>query len=100
MDRETLTQAAVIAATHFNNEAAKHFPPNYDVDGGSAIPDVAIEPLEEAIVWFIAEVVQLYIDAGSEREVTLENEKLREAIRDELNYWSQSTKEQYQHGTD
>lgn len=52
------------------------------------IPQGAVEPITDQLVTVIAEVIQSWIDAGSEREVTMENETLHQAIYDELKGWS------------
>lgn len=60
------------------------------------IPDEAVDVLTEITVSIIADLIQAYIDAGSEREVTHENEDLREAIRREYNDWSVAEFRRYQ----
>src|SRR5215470_5403835 len=52
------------------------------------IPADHLDAITEGLVQVIAEVIQVWIDAGSEREVTMENEGLFRAIRDELAGWS------------
>jgi hypothetical protein len=59
-----------------------------------AIPKEAIVPMVEGFQILIAEFIQAWIDAGSEREVTMENDNLFEAIRDELLGWSNAPKEE------
>lgn len=58
-----------------------------------AIPVEAIVPMVEGFQILIAEFIQAWIDAGSEREVTMENDELFEAIRNELLGWSDAPKE-------
>jgi hypothetical protein len=83
----------------FEEVAAKiveDFPTEYR-EGTSAplIPDDAVEVMTEITVLFIADFIQAYIDAGSEREATYEDDDLREAIRKSYNDWSVSDFEQF-----
>lgn len=52
------------------------------------IPYEAVEEVAEAMQLEIANAIQLWIDAGSERDATMENEQLREALIAELFGWS------------
>lgn len=65
-----------------------------DVVGGpgkvshfDAIPQSAVDPMTDIVVGLVAELVQGYIDAGSERDVTMEDDKLREGIRQHFQAW-------------
>jgi hypothetical protein len=51
-----------------------------------AIPNYAVDEISEHLTGFIAEVLQTWLDAGSERDVTLEN--LYDPIRREVASWS------------
>jgi hypothetical protein len=62
---------------------ALHFPPE-DMEGMSVIPDAAVPYLCDAILMVVAEVIAVYIDAGSERESTMENEELWAALEGEF----------------
>jgi hypothetical protein len=53
-----------------------------------AIPQQSVEDLAFDLVSVIAEIIQAWIDAGSERDVTMANEALFRAIYDELKGWS------------
>lgn len=81
------------------DDIVKRFPrpddTNEDLPVGM-IPDEAVDVLTEITVSIIADLIQAYIDAGSEREVTHENEDLREAIRREYNDWSVAEFRRYQ----
>ena len=55
--------------------------------GGGLIPDPAVPIIAEAIMSFTAEVIQAYIDAGSERDATMENETLFAALEGEIGGW-------------
>ena len=57
-------------------------------DFGKQINKDALEPLTDGIMLFIADIVATLIDAGSEREVVLENDTLRDAISAELKDWA------------
>lgn len=50
------------------------------------VPDRAVEPLTDAIVTFAAELLQTYLDAGSERDVT--DEDLRPTIEKHVKEWT------------
>ena len=66
------------------NEALKPVPvPNQDVTG---LPAAAVPVLATVLTEIVAEVIQYYIDAGSERDVT--HECLGPAIENELWGWS------------
>ena len=60
-----------------------YFPRN-----GLFVPHESVEPIADAMQAIIAEALQAWIDAGSEREVTMENEQLREALVAEVFGWS------------
>lgn len=51
------------------------------------VPKEDVLPLTFLFVDLIAEVLQSYLDAGSEREVTHEDEALREAIYNAIAGW-------------
>ena len=58
-------------------------------EGGSpSIPDPAVPIIVEAIMSFTAEVIQAYIDAGSERDATMGNEALWDALEGEIGGWA------------
>lgn len=77
------------AARLIGNELERTYPAvdNPDV-GAPAIPAEAVEDITETLQLVIAEVIQAWIDAGSEREVTLECEPLYLALRNHLYGWS------------
>jgi len=52
------------------------------------IPDPAVPVICEAVMTFVAELIQSYIDAGSEREATMENEVLFQALEGEIGGWA------------
>lgn len=52
-----------------------------------AIPADAVDALAEFWVVAIAESFQAWLDAGSEREVTFEDQELREGIRHAVKEW-------------
>lgn len=54
---------------------------------GRCIDDVAVEALADRLQEIIAYVVSDIIDAGSEREVILEDEQLALALRTTLKDW-------------
>ena len=62
--------------------------PAVEVNGALLIPHQKLDQVTEMIQEVIAEVVVTWIDAGSERDAVMENEKLRAAIREELLGWS------------
>lgn len=47
-----------------------------------------VEAITEGVMIAIAEALQVWIDAGSEREAVMENESLRAAIQAEVHGWS------------
>lgn len=53
----------------------------------SAMSLTAIEPLVDVFTKAIANTIQLYINAGSERDVTNEDEILREGLLHALREW-------------
>lgn len=63
----------------------KHYPRNEGEP--PSINREHLEELTDHLIMVIAEVIQAWIDAGSEREVTMENEELRKAIHNELEGW-------------
>ena len=62
---------------------AQHYPPE-DMNGMQLIPDAAVPVLCDAVLMVVAEVIAVYIDAGSERESTMENEVLWAALEGEF----------------
>src|SRR5215472_8235460 len=62
--------------------------PAVPIEGATGINGDYLEDITDQVVVFIAELVQAFINAGSEREVTYENEELRHAIYEELRGWS------------
>lgn len=56
-------------------------------DGFFSIDSTKIESLTLELQSFIAEVVASILDAGSEREVVLENQELTDALTNELKGW-------------
>jgi hypothetical protein len=62
--------------------------PAVDIEGATGINGDYLEDLTDQVVVFIAELIQAFINAGSEREVTYENDALRNAIYEELRGWS------------
>jgi hypothetical protein len=65
-----------------------HLEHRYPRTEGRFIPQNHVEDIAIALQGVIAEVIQAWIDAGSERDVTMENEELFRAIYDELKGWS------------
>ena len=55
--------------------------------GGYFINPKAVDDLADALQAVIAEVVSTIIDAGSERDAVMENDKLSAAIAEELRGW-------------
>lgn len=53
-----------------------------------AVPRKHVEEITVQLQTVIAEVLQAWLEAGSERDVTMENETLYRAIYDELASWS------------
>jgi hypothetical protein len=53
------------------------------------IPKEDIEKLTSLVVQLCAELIQQYIDAGSEREVTYEDEMLYNAVKQAFERWSE-----------
>jgi hypothetical protein len=51
-----------------------------------AIPNEAVDSVSEHLTGFIAEVLQAWLDAGSERDATIE--ALYDPIRREVSSWS------------
>jgi hypothetical protein len=62
----------------------------------STIPDNVIPVLVDMATGFVAELIQNYIDAGSEREVTIEDEVLNGALTKAFDDWSHSSSQFYQ----
>lgn len=63
-------------------------PREKDYDGPCELIDAdRVDDLTDALMRFVAEVVVCIVDAGSEREVVVENEALRGAIFEELKGW-------------
>lgn len=63
-------------------------PVSLEDDGPTnCIPDPAVPIIAVAVMTLVAEVLQAYIDAGSEREVTMENEILYSALEGEIGGW-------------
>jgi len=60
------------------------------------IPDEVVEPLSEHLTLFIAQVLQSWIDAGSERDVTLE--ELYEPIEEHIKSWAYTEWRKYHDG--
>jgi hypothetical protein len=58
------------------------------VGSGSYIREEAVEALSLEIMAFIAEIVAIITDEGSERDAVMENEELRAAIEKELHGWT------------
>jgi hypothetical protein len=75
------------------NYLAHIYPPE-DMDGMMVIPDHAVPILCDAIMIVVAEVIQCYIDAGSERESTMENEELFAALEGEFGGYGGKHQEQ------
>lgn len=78
-----LDRLAQQVGQQLGNAAILHFPPD-----GQLVPVTAIDALAEMFQVAIAEAIQSWIDAGSERDVTMENEELFRVIRSELHGWS------------
>lgn len=53
-----------------------------------AIPSDKVEEIVDGFTIVIAEALQAWLDAGSEREVTYENEALHEALTQEVLGWA------------
>jgi len=66
---------------------AGQYPPVV-MEGLSVIPDAAVPRFCDAIMVVVAEVIQAYIDAGSEREATMENEDLWHCLEGEFGGWA------------
>jgi hypothetical protein len=55
---------------------------------GKFIPAEHLDLITESLVAMIAETIQAWIDAGSERDAVMENYELYDTIRAELRGWS------------
>lgn len=64
----------------------KEFPPT-SLDGRPCIPSNYAANIADVLTTVVAEVVQAYIDAGSERDATFE--ELGPAILDHINGWTE-----------
>lgn len=53
-----------------------------------AVPADKVEVIAEVMMAVVAEMLQAWLNAGSEREVTLENEDLRQMLVDKVRSWS------------
>lgn len=62
--------------------------PPVPVEGAQGIPGEFVDDLAECFLIVIAEAIQSWIDAGSERDVTMGNDDLFNALRNELKSWS------------
>lgn len=60
--------------------------PDAGLDHPQAIPHQHVEELAEEITLIVAQIIQSWLDAGSERDVTLE--ELTEPIAEHLKGWS------------
>lgn len=83
------------AGTRIGTLAAALFPPvPYSDEEDTqqiAIPPNAVEYLVQSATHVIAEIIQCYIDAGSERDVTFEDEALRQGLEHAFNDWTPVT---------
>lgn len=61
--------------------------PAVERNGYPCVPSAHVEAISEHLTMIVAEVIQAYIDAGSERDVTLE--ELGPQISDHLNGWTE-----------
>jgi hypothetical protein len=57
---------------------------------GLAIRDDKVDPITDAFMELLGDLIATIIDAGSEREAVEENDALRDHIRDELRGWSET----------
>jgi hypothetical protein len=62
--------------------------PRVEIDGARLIPADHLADITEMLVLAIAEAIQPWIDAGSERDAVMENEELHAVILEELKGWS------------
>lgn len=53
-----------------------------------AIPTDKVDAIAEDILTVIAEILQSWINAGSERDVTMENDALLAALTEEVRGWT------------
>lgn len=60
--------------------------PTVTHDGANAIPYHAIQPVAHEITLVVANILQAWLDAGSERDVTLE--ELYSPIEDHVRDWA------------
>jgi hypothetical protein len=75
--------AQVIPPALMGTDPAPHEPsPSW------CIPDPAVPHICLATMAFVAEVIQAYINAGSEREAVMENETLYAALEGEYGGWA------------
>lgn len=61
--------------------------PAVDDEGCTLIPVDKVEELVDFTTFIICEINQFFINAGSEREVTIENEELNIALTNEFSGW-------------
>lgn len=58
-----------------------------DGHGCGGVVEGTVRAVTEDLVMVVAEIMQSWLDAGSEREVTFENEALADGLMDEVNGW-------------
>jgi hypothetical protein len=88
-DQETINRYFEESGRSLGSALTSLYPPvSMDDDGPTnCIPDPAVPIIALAVMTLVAEVLQAYIDAGSEREVTMENEILYSALEGEIGGW-------------
>lgn len=84
---ETATYLS-ICGHNVGDALARQFPPLHHPTNGPCIPFNHLDAITEGFMLVIAEAIQSWIDAGSEREAVMEAEDLHAAIHDELRSWS------------
>jgi len=83
IQREFVSPATNLFAGAFATNVFLHFN-----DDRRAIPNEDIPNLTFTMVSLIAEIIQLYIDAGSERDITFEDQDLATAIFNAFKGWT------------
>lgn len=86
-DFNELWQKVMGKAEEIGNILAEKYPAvGQDPDYKCYIPEKGVTVVSEVITMMVAEILQSWLDAGSEREVTLE--ELGSAIEEHVKGWS------------
>jgi len=79
------TNAIVLAASQIGHHLSDVFPP-VESNAGLTIDPMYVRPIADNITLVVAEILQSWLDAGSERDVTLE--ELGPVIEDHVRQWA------------